>query len=107
MPLELDLLSPGQIIWLTLTALCALTLAWVTLRLIMVGLKWTFVATVFFLAASPFLQPLNLPGLSAEKIQIQLPEIQAQATKVFQELGSGTQKIAVYAYNEFTKPDDS
>ncbi len=96
-PIDINLLNAGQTIWLALAALCTLTLAWMTLRLVIVGLKWTFVAGLLFLTASPFVQPID-----DSMIRTKLPEVQAQATEIFQKLGNETQKIAVYAYNEIS-----
>ena len=98
MPIDINLLNAGQTIWLALAALFALALAWMTLRLVIVGLKWTFVAGLLFVAASPFLQPID-----DTMIRTQLPKVQAHATEVFQKLGNETQKIALYAYNEISR----
>ena len=104
---DLNTLNAAQTVWLAVAALSALTLAWMTFRLVMVGLKWTFVAGMLFLMASPFVQPLDSTVIAAEKMRAQLPEIQAQATELFRDLGHKTQKVAIYAYNEITRPEAS
>ena len=104
---DLNTLNPAQTIWLAVAALSALTLAGMTFRLVMIGLKWTFVAGMVFFMASPFVQPLDSTIIAAEKMRARLPAIQAQATELFQDLGNTTQKVAIYAYNEITRPEAS
>ena len=104
---DLNALNPAQTIWLVVAAISALTLAWMTFRLVMIGLKWTCLAGMVFLMASPFVQPLDTTIIAAEKMQAQLPAIQAQATELFRDLGNKTQKVAIYAFNEMTRPEVS
>tara|TARA_Y100001934_G_C12264639_1_gene731783 strand:- start:965 stop:1297 length:333 start_codon:yes stop_codon:yes gene_type:complete len=106
-PTDLSVLNLGQVIWLSGTVLCALTLTWLTIRLVMIGLKWAFFATLLFLVASPFIGPLPEVQIATDKMHSHLPEIHSQATDILHKLGNHTQRIAIFAYNEIAQPEDS